>query len=259
MLALADILPLRSVDLDAGKIDLFNRSLFPAPESAGVLVDQGLVERDGTLTEEGMRIAKALVKKLEVLETGIPAKKRLKPWELIIKRRTTGWVYGYFKKTRWISNREVILYVSKVPDWTRAEKASDEVKALVKKRLTWIIDHIDEFKRCDEMLWQVPRVGVDDVLWFKGSDKWNYKDVSEVTSCVKSMYVDFCRKHYKGCVFYLPMSGKEEFPMIVRVGSGKTRYFGKGLIGVIAQVKREALSIARGIENGKEDEQEVQD
>ena len=259
MLALADILPLRNADLEAGKIDLFDRSLFPAPESAGVLVGKGLVERDGTLTEEGMKIAKALDRKLEVLKEGIPARKRLKPWSLVIKRRTTGWVYGHFKKNRWISNGEAILYVSKVPEWANAKMASEKVKSLVRKRLAWIIDHIDEFKRCDEVLWQVPSVGVDDVLWFKGSDKWLYKEVSPITSCIKAMYVDFCRKRYEGCVFYLPLSGHEKFPMIVRVGAGKTRYFGKGLVGVIAQVKREVLETAGRKENGRKDGQEVQD
>ena len=186
-----DWVALSRYDKETKELDFQNALILNTPVTRDHLVGAGLAEKNGSLTQLGLKCAKQICAKEESLQKGVPfaVRKKQDPEAIVSKLPRTTWFESTVLKKQVISNGE-ILFFGKPAKGMEAVKAE---AAPIKKNLKTCSG--GGYVEVTPHTYQIVALGQVEFIWLasKGED---------LMLPIQTKYFDFVRKRYTSGTFF---------------------------------------------------------
>lgn len=189
----ADLVVLSKRDIVTERLDINDASLFHDPESRVRLVQDGLIEKNGTLTPEG----KALTEKLDEMEIslrkGMPFEKRTRRDEPLEYSSIRPWYMGKAFETDVFSNGEIMV-VGKPHKLMNAIRGPSAIRAT----FHLILNKLASKKNMKQMFphtFQAERLGGLELIWLAD-------DPQKMFIPLQARYFDYIMDRFPRATFW---------------------------------------------------------
>lgn len=187
----ADLATLARYNKETKKVDFQDASVLETPVSRDRLIAAGMAKKDGTLTEEGLKLAERACVLEEKLKEGVPFEKRTSadPRAMVEKGSTSNWYQATVTKKPLCTNGEIMFF-------GKPEKGTSPLKADArgfKKNITLMLK--GEFKEVFPQTYQMASLSGPEWITLADSD-------GKAVVAVQAKYFDFIRSRFKAGRFF---------------------------------------------------------
>lgn len=129
-----DLVTLSRYDKETGKIDFRDASILEIPVSRNRLVNAGIAEENGRLTEKGVELAKKVCETEKKLQAGVPfeTRKRQNP-QAMVEESGLAWYQATVKTKPVCSNGEILFFGKPERGMSTLKMGANFVKQNIKK------------------------------------------------------------------------------------------------------------------------------
>jgi len=204
----ADLLMLSKANEEKGTVDFFDRNVVVDPESVHRIQRAGLADAKGVMTENGLKLAKAVMAKLHVLRAGVPFSER----KSLMDSRASyygPWFTGTLSKKAYLTNGYLFMLSRPMKQIDSAEQGSPELRQKVPGMVASSISE----KKVVELLphtWVVFELGVFEVVWLADKDE-------KVFVPLNVAFMDLVKAKYQSARMYVKAGSKGWDPIQFRV------------------------------------------
>ncbi len=202
-----------------GQLDINARGVFRSPQSRVRLVEMGIMDRTGKLTEQGLKVAAKVEKIVELLKKGVPIESRVVTSEkkaYLSSSRTPWWALKQ-KRMTLCSNGEMLVIGDPVKEM-KAEKMPEEIQ----KKIPGLFKRFQKeaTKQIFPHSYQVKDLGGLELVWLADEKQ-------EFFIPVQAKYFDYVLSRFPTARIF--SSGKLTDAVVMKVKN-------RGVKGIVAAV-----------------------